>query len=345
MVGCGAVGGYAAGHMARNGVDVTFIDAWPEHVAKMNDSGLELRGVTSQESFDVPVKAINVTEVQNTPKEGPFDIAFISTKSYDSQFAAALIRDYLAPQGFVVSLQNAINEERISAVVGAHRVVGCIASNISAELEAPAHIQRNVPIRGDSYTVFRVGEQHGRITDRIEQVAELMRHTDSAKTTSNLWGERWSKLIINASHNGLSAGTGLSGNGMALDDKARLVQIRLSGETIEVGQALGYRLEQRKGTDPDEWVAAAKGDRKALQRIEDHILEEVKSRGDGQRPSMGQDMQKGRKTEIAEINGFVVEKGNEVGIPTPLNAKMVELVRKCERGALTPSVDNIADWV
>jgi 2-dehydropantoate 2-reductase len=345
MVGCGAVGGYAAGHMARNGVDVTFIDAWPEHVAKMNKDGLELRGVTSQESFDVPVKAINITEVQNTPKDGPFDIAFISTKSYDSQFAAALIRDYLAPQGFVVSLQNAINEERISAVVGAHRVVGCIASNISAELEGPAHIQRNVPIRGDSYTVFRVGEQHGRITDRIERVAELMRHTDSAKTTTNLWGERWSKLIINASHNGLSAGTGLSGNGMALDDKARLVQIKLSGETIEVGQALGYRLEKRKGTEPDEWVAAAKGDKKALQRIEDHILEEVKSRGDGQRPSMGQDMQKGRKTEIAEINGFVVQKGNEMGIPTPLNAKMVELVQKCERGELTPSVDNIADWV
>ena len=205
--------------------------------------------------------------------------------------------------------------------LGRTGVVGCIASNISAELEGPAHIQRNVPIRGDSYTVFRVGEQHGRITDRIEQVAELMRHTDSAKTTPNLWGERWSKLIINASHNGLSAGTGLSGNGMALDDTARLVQIKQAAETIEVGQALGYTLEHRKGTDPNEWVAAAKGDKAALQRIEDHLLAEVKTRGDGQRPSMGQDMQKGRKTEIVEINGFVVEKGQEVGYPDAAERK------------------------
>ncbi len=173
MIGCGAVGGITAGHMARNGVDVTLIDTWPEHVAKMNQDGLELRGVTSQESYDVPVKAINICEVSNLPKDGPIDIAFISIKSYETQFAASLIEGYLAEDGFIVSLQNAINEERIAQVVGWHRVVGCIASNISCELEGPAHVQRHVPIRGDSYTVFRAGEVHGRVTDRVEEVAAL----------------------------------------------------------------------------------------------------------------------------------------------------------------------------
>ena len=342
MVGCGAVGGFTAGHMARNGVDVTFIDAWPDHVAKMNRDGLALRGVTAQESFDVPVRAIGITEVQNLQNEGPFDVAFISTKSYDSQFAASLIKDYLAPRGFVVSLQNAINEERIASVVGWDRVVGCIASSISVELEAPAHIQRHVPLRGDSYTVFRAGEAHGRVTDRIELVADLMRHTDSAMVTRNLWGERWSKLVINSSHNGLSAATGLGGNGMATDDVARRLQIRISAETIQVGQAVGHTVNVKKGTEPAQWIAAAAGDAKAMQAIEDLMLADTKNRGDGQRPSMGQDMKKGRKTEIVEINGYVVEKGAAVGIPTPLNAAMVDLVQRCERGEMTPDPRNIA---
>ena len=344
VVGCGAVGGFTAGHMARNGVDVTLIDAWPDHVAKMNRNGLALRGVTAQERFDVPVRAINITEVQNVQKEGLFDVAFIATKSYDSQFAASLIKDYLAPRGFVVSLQNAINEERIAAVVGWERVVGCIASSISVELEAPAHIQRHVPIRGERYTVFRAGEAHGRITERVELVAELMRHTDSAKVTRNLWGERWSKLVINCSHNGLSAATGLGGNGMTRHDAARRVQIRMAAETIQVGQGMGYIVNVKKGTEPAQWIAAAAGDAAAMREIEDLLFADTKSRGDGQRPSMGQDMQKGRKTEIAEINGYVVEKGAEIGIATPLNAAMVDLVRQCERGEIAPDPNNIENW-
>jgi len=344
MIGCGAVGGFTAGHMARNGVDVTLIDAWPDHVAAMNKDGLALRGVTQAESFDVPVRAIGITEVQNLQKEGPFDVAFISTKSYESKFAASLIMDYLAPRGFVVSLQNAINEERIASVVGWHRVVGCIASSISVELEAPAHIRRHVPIRGDGHTVFRAGEAHGRITERVELVAALMRHTDSAMVTRNLWGERWSKLVVNASHNGLSAATGLGGNGMATHDGARRVQIRMAAETIQVGRALGYNLQVKKGTEPAQWIAAAAGDAGAMRDIEDLLLADTKSRGDGQRPSMGQDMTKGRLTEIAEINGHVVEKGAEVGVATPLNAAMVDLVRRCERGEMAPDPKNIEGW-
>lgn len=342
MVGCGAVGAYTAGYMAKNGADVTLIDGWPEHVEKMNADGLSLRGTTDAESHEVPVRAINICEVSNLPKDGPIDIAFISVKSYESQFAAALIRDYLAPEGFVVSLQNAINEEAIAEVVGSHRVIGCIASSISCGLEGPALACRHVPIRGDSYTVFRAGELHGRITDRVEEVAELVGHTDSSMVTTNIWGERWTKLVINSSHNGLSACTGLGGNDMVRNDDARSVNIRLTAETLKVGRALGYVVQTKKGTTAEQWYAAAEGDKKALQEIEELLFAEIPNRADSARPSMGQDMIKGRKTEIEAMNGFVCEKGAEVGIPTPMNAAMVDLVQKCERGELTPDPGNVA---
>ena len=343
MVGSGAVGGYVAGHMVRNGADVTLIDAWPEHVEKMNTDGLSLRGTTDAESHEMPVKAINICEVSNLPKEGPIDIAFISVKSYETQFAAALIRDYLAPNGFVVSLQNAINEEAIADVVGAHRVIGCIASSISCGLEGPALVRRHVPIRGDSYTVFRAGELHGRVTERVEEVAELVGYTDSSKVTTDIWGERWTKLVINSSHNGLSACTGLGGNDMVREDGARSVNIRLTAETLRVGRALGFVVQTKKGTTAEQWYAAAEGDKKALQEIEELLFAEIGNRSDSARPSMGQDMIKGRKTEIDAMNGFVCDKGAEVGIPTPMNAAMVDLVKRCERGELTPDASNVAD--
>ena len=343
VVGTGAVGGYTAGHMARNGVDVTFIDPWPEHVEAMRSKGLRLRGLTKEETFDVPVKAMHITEVQSLSKQQPIDVAIISTKSYDTEWAAALIKQYLAPQGFCLSLQNCINEERIAKVVGWGRVVGCIASSISVELQEPGLIQRGVPKRGDNYTVFRCGEPHGTVTKRVEELVEWLKFADSAKATANLWGERWSKLVINSSHNGLSACTGFSGNQMATDDTARRLSIRLSAETIKVGKAHGFKLEKIKGFDADEWVKAAEGNNALMDAIETSILDGVKERREGQRPSMGQDMAKGRRTEIDFLNGLVVEKGREAGIPTPANQGIVDAVKKVELGQAPQSPRNIAE--
>ncbi|MGH8622355.1 MAG: ketopantoate reductase family protein, partial [Burkholderiales bacterium] len=229
-VGVGAVGGYVAGHLTRAGHDVTLIDPWPEHVEHMRRHGIELSGTTAAERHTVPVKALHITDVQRLVKEKQVDIAFLSVKSYDTEWAAQLIRPYLASDGFVVSLQNCINEERIAQHVGWGRTVGCIASLIAVELYAPGRIKRTVPMGGDRHTVFRVGEPHGRVTRRVEEIAEMLRAVDSAKVTTNLWGERWSKLVINSMRNGLSAATGLFGNQRDTQEGPRWVSIRLGSE-------------------------------------------------------------------------------------------------------------------
>lgn len=118
IVGAGALGGHVGGYLTRNGERVTFIDPWPEHVETMRRDGLTLRGQSAPENYTVPVKALHITELQSVVKAAPFDIAFVAMKSYDTVWAAHMIKPYLAPDGFVVSLQNGINEERIASVVG-----------------------------------------------------------------------------------------------------------------------------------------------------------------------------------------------------------------------------------
>jgi 2-dehydropantoate 2-reductase len=235
-----------------------------------------------------------------------------------------------------------MNEETVARVAGPERTVGCIASVLAAELVGPGHVQRNVPLGGEEHVAFRVGELHGRITDRVLEVAQLLRNADSAKATSNLWGERWSKLTVNAMRNGLSAATGLSGKERDSNPKTRDISLRLGAESIRVGWALGYELEKIAGLDAAVFVDAVDGNDSAIEAVGNEFDRQVAQRSDDQRPSMGQDMRKGRRTEIELINGLVAAKGAEVGIPTPANAALVEAVKKVERGELPASPDVVA---
>ena len=132
VVGAGAIGGYTGGNLAHNGFDVTLVDPWPEHIETIRKDGLSLEGITPEESVVARPKTLHLTEVQKLAKERPIDIAFVSMKSYDTEWATTMIRQYLSPTGYVVSLQNCINEERIAAIVGWGRTVGAIAAILSA---------------------------------------------------------------------------------------------------------------------------------------------------------------------------------------------------------------------
>lgn len=341
IMGAGAIGGYAGALLTRAGHDVTLIDAWPEHVQLIRTRGLRIRGTTPEETCEIRVNAIHISDVQSAFSKRPIDIAFLAVKSYDTAWATTMLRDYLAPGGFVVSMQNCINEEEIAAVVGWGRTMGCVVAYLAAELVEAGLVQRNVPIKPDS-KVFILGEPHSRITDRATQVADLLRAVDSAEVTSNLWGERWSKLVINSMRNGLCAATGLSGNQRDLNDGPLSVSIRLGSQAVRVGQALGYQIEPMMGLHADTLGAAGEGDQAAKQRITDVLQAAARVRSDDQRPSMAQDIFKGRRTETDYINGFIAAKGRAIGVDASLHQSIHELVRRVERGELQARAENIA---
>jgi 2-dehydropantoate 2-reductase len=342
IVGTGAVGGYVGAHMAHNGEDVTFVDFWPENVETIRATGLRISHLRDVPEFTTAARALHVTELQRLSREMPIDIAFICTKSYDTAWATALIRQYLAPGGCVVSLQNCMNEETIAGIVGWGKTLGAIASSITVELCEPGHVRRAGGKHGAGHTVFRVGEVHGRITERARDVCRLLALADSAKVTENLWGERWSKLVVNAMGNGVSACTGLISREILLDDTLRHFTARLGSEAIRVGEGLGYRLEEIHHIAPATIARAGEGDLAAKAQYDAHRLAEAQKAGGGaHRPSMGQDMVKGRRTEIEFLNGFIVDRGKEVGVPTPANAALTDIVKRVERGELQPDKRHI----
>ena len=193
IIGAGAIGCMVGGLLTRAGHDVTLADQWPEHVEAMRRDGLRLSGTCGE--LLIPVKAIHLHELQRVTT--PFDAVFIAVKSYDTEWATALGLSYLAkPHGVVVDFQNGINDERVAAVAGRERTLGCVIL-IAAGMYEPGHA-----IRTDAGSAgFKIGEHDGRDTPRARALAEAMSAVAPTTVTTNLWGERWSKLAINCMAN------------------------------------------------------------------------------------------------------------------------------------------------
>lgn len=330
----GALGSYVGAFLAREGEDVTFIDMWPQHVETMRRQGLRASG--SQGDFTVPVNAMHLTDAQGISEL--FDYAFVTVKSYDTEWATHFIKRYVKPEGFFISLQNCWNDPVIGEIVGPERAIGSVASHIEVALWEPGHVIRGGAVGRDrGHTVFRVGEHHGQITPRTELIASKLDWIDAAYASDNLWGERWSKLCQNSMGNAISAMSTLGSQDMAQDPRCRLIRIHLAKEATQVGLAQGLDVVNVQGRPAKMWADADQGD-----VFEE--LDELMGRAGGRTnwlASMAQDVKKGRRSETDYMNGLVCRKGLEVGIPTPFNDAIVEAMRGIDDGSLKPDQSTV----
>ena len=334
IMGPGAVGSYVGAFLVREGEDVTFIDMWPEHVETMRRQGLRASG--SQGDFTVPVNAMHLTDAQNISE--PFDMAFVTVKSYDTEWATHFIKRYVKPEGFFLSIQNCWNDPVIGDIVGPNRQLGCIASHIEVALWEPGHVTRGgEPGRGHGHVVFRVGEQDGRITERSKAIAQKLNCIDDAYATDNLWGERWAKLCQNGMGNAISAMSGLGSQDMADDPRCRSIRIHLAKEGAKVGIAMGLNVVEISGKPAEFWAAADQGD---IFEEADALME---SRGGNVNwlASMAQDIKKGRHSEIDFMNGLIASKGREVAVPTPYNDAIVDAMHGIDDHSLAQGAGNV----
>jgi 2-dehydropantoate 2-reductase len=331
VLGSGAIGSVVGGMLTKAGHDVTLVDQWPEHVGAMKQIGLRLSGTCGEHL--VPVRALHLHELQSVSE--PFDAVFLAMKSYDTEWGAALAAQYLKqPDGVVVDFQNGINDERVAAVVGRERTLGCVIA-ISAGMYEPGHA-----IRTDTGQVgFYIGELDGRDTPRAQELARVLSTVALTKVTANLWGQRWSKLAVNCMGNALAGLSGLGSAELRVEPGPRRVSIQLGAEVVRVGRAHGHTIEPLiGGIDAQRVVDAAEG--RGLGEVESALAAEAKRRTGG-RPSLLQDVMKGRRTEVEFLNGHVSAEGRKVGVPTPFNDAIVTAVKAFPVGGLKPDLRNL----
>jgi 2-dehydropantoate 2-reductase len=330
ILGVGAIGSVVGGLLTKAGHDVTLIDQWPEHVEAMKAGGLRLSGTCGEHL--IPVRAIHLHELQAVAE--PFDAILLAVKSYDTEWATYLALGYLRkPDGVIVDFQNGINDERVAAIAGTERTLGCVIT-IGAGMYEPAHA-----IRTDTGAVgFKIGELDGADSERARELVRIVNDVAPTRLTRNLFGERWSKLAVNCMANPLAGLSGLGSAEIRTLPGPRRLAVHIAAEAIQVGSACGHEVEPIFGIEAQRFVDAAGG--RGLAEVEADMAAAAQRLAGG-RPSLLQDVMKGRRTEIDYLNGYVAEQGRRLGVKTPFNDAVVQVVRSHGVGTLKPDPKNL----
>jgi len=327
VVGAGAIGSCVTASLTDAGEDVVVVDQWPQHVEAMKQNGLRI--VTKEADTTTQVKACHLCELATFEPE--FDIAFITVKSYDTQWMAKYIATYLKPDGVLVGLQNAFNDDANAEMVGRERTMGCVVE-LSCEIFTPGMVQRNTVPSG---TWFSVGELDGSTTPRLLEAQLLLKHVGKCDTTDNIQGAKWTKLIAN------SMTCPFSSLGLKNWEAVKLpgmfeFSVECGKESFAVGQAMGFRIEPLFGLTNEQ---ISKDSDEAITTVMRKMVQDV---GPNARTHAAQDHAKGRRSEIEYINGRVVLEGARLGIPTPYNHAVCEVARRTHRGLVRLDPSNLA---
>jgi 2-dehydropantoate 2-reductase len=327
VIGTGANGSSIGADLTKAGLDVTLIDQWPAHVEAMKENGLDI--TMPNEHLKTPVNAWHLCELaEHVPA---FDIVFLTSKSYDTHWLAQLIEPYLKDNGIFIGLQNGMNNEIISSVVGQERTLGAVVE-LSSALFTPGIIQRNTTRAG---TWFGLGELDGSVTPRLELVKSIIENVAAVSLCENLESAKWTKLITNAMTMGPISLTGLK-NHDARDLPGMFeIAVQLGREARAVGKALGYEMQPIFGLSAEE--LAGESDEpliKVMQTLSKHV-------GPNSVTAAIHDHIKGRKTETENINGLVAQKGKELGIQVIHNAAVTELDHRITKREIAMDESNL----
>ena len=332
LMGCGSVGGVIAGGLLRAGHEVTIVAHNDGITQAINANGLHL--TTPEERWTVPAAAhTRLDEVA-----GPFDAVYLAMKATEVEEAARDVANHLSPGGYVVTLQNGVVEDRVGAILGRDRVVGALVG-WGATMHAPGVYE--MTSRGE----LVVGELDGQVTPRVQQLKATLDAATPTTLSANIYGVLWSKLAINCVITTLGAVTGQLLGEMLRRRAIRRLALVIASEVVDVAEAYDVSLEPVGGT-LDLYRLYLPSGRRAGGFGPDVIFKHAIMLAVGikfrrLKSSMLQSLERGRRTEIGFMNGYVVERGQEKGVPTPVNAALTAMVQEIEVGARPISPDNL----
>jgi 2-dehydropantoate 2-reductase len=320
VVGIGALGGLIAARLRAAGSPVWLATRNAESAAKLKESGLQARGVGGAVSVEVP----EVAPVEEYHTQGKFDLIVLATKAYDAIEVSPNLSGLLESDGTLLPIQNGGVPQMLADRLG-DCVLGGL-SNLGATMETlGVYEQRNAGH-------LLIGELAGGGSERVNRVREWLGRAVEVRVTENLRGAVWSKLLLNCSVTTIGAIAGQTMRDyMSLSDGRELFT-RSYDEALSVALASGARLERMiVHPVPPGWC----GRSIPSETHEAWLGQILKGYGDV-KPSMLQDIERGRITEIDFINGYVVDVARKAGIRAPVNATIVATVHAITRKQFSP---------
>ena len=326
IYGAGSLGTVLGAYITKNGGQIDLINRNKAHVQALREKGASIVGTVD---MTVPVNVY-------TPEEmtGKYDIILLMTKQLFNKDVVTMLKDYLADDGVIVTLQNGIPEPGIAEIVGNNRTMGCTVEWGATLSEPGVCTLTSAP---DSLS-FHMGKMEGITERQFDMVTVLLSKMCPVHVEDNLLGARWSKLLINATFSGLGTVVGGVFGDVSENKAARKVAIRCMKECIDVGHATGVEFAPVQGKN----IVGLFYYKNAVKRgIATALIPIAMKKHRAIEPSMLQDLKKGKACEIDAINGVVCDFGRKYGVSTPINDRIVDIVKKIEAGELTATPENI----
>lgn len=328
VVGAGAIGGVTAARLTCAGAEVSVLDAHTGHVRLMRSPGLRFDALGTESHV--------VIDAVDRPEElqGRFDVALVTLKAPHLRAALGPLVEKDQVDTYVC-LGNGLVQEQVRAIVGADRLLVGVTEWGATNL-GPGHVAQT------TIAPFVIGEPDGRRSERVQHLAGVLSAAAETIISDNILGQVWTKLLLNSTFSGLGAVSGLLYGQIADRDEGRSVAFRLWTEGYDVARAAGLRLDSILGVRPDGLTVrpGSGGDATAPAHA---ALEALMRHLAATKASMLQDLERGALTEVDVINGGVATTARRLGVPSPLNTRIVEMVHAYERGAGRPRPEALAE--
>lgn len=332
VIGAGAIGGVTAALMKKAGWDPILVCKRQEIVDRATTEGLRISGIKG--NHRVAVKAVR--EINDLPDD--IDIFFLATKANDCVAAAETLMPRFKSDALLVSLQNGISEEALAEVVGRERIIGCVvgwgathAGTASLEVTSPGE--------------FIIGNwDQGADPGRLTPIKAMLDTVQLTRTTTNIIGELYAKLIINACINSLGVIAGETLGLLLAVGRIRRLFIEMMREAMAVAEAMGIRVEPAAGGKLNYYRLLEDGGKiKQLKR--DLFIRIIGFKYRRIKSSSLQSLERGRPTEIDYLNGYICDKARAHGVPVPANDAVVTMVHQIQDGTRKLSLANLDDPV
>jgi 2-dehydropantoate 2-reductase len=321
IVGVGALGGTIAARAISAGIPVWLATRSIGSANALRSTGLQVSGVGGKAT----ASSVQIAAAEEYKQDAKFELILLATKAHDALEIAPFLATLLSPGGTLLPIQNGSVPELLASRLGENTVLGGLSNIAATMIEPGVYEQRNAGH-------LLIGELSGGVSGRAEQISGLLGKAIEVRVTKNMRGAIWSKLILNCSVTTPGAIAGQTMRQYMASRAGQEVFRRVYDEALSTALATGVQPE-RMIVDPipPGW----KGTSVPGNEYSVWIDQVMGGYGDA-KSSMLQDLERGRRTEIDFINGYVAQLGRKAGVPVSMNAAITDLVHLIEQGKSEP---------
>ncbi len=324
VIGAGAIGSVIGGLLSKAGEDVTLIGR-KTHVDTINQNGLILDG----ESGEIVIQVKAAENLDFKP-----DLALLTVKAQDVVSSVRKVQVFLSGTQ-VVTMQNGVqSDDQVAGLLGKENIISGVVIFNGQFLE-PGKASYSIPF---SKTALLIGEPFGNKGNRLQSLSALLNKAIATDISEDIRAAHWTKLLWNL-QTAIPGVTGLSYQESYQSPQIRKLVIKLTKESLKVIESAGIKTVDVPGFPLEPLKTMA---RVPLSISSSMVKDKAKSLG--KQPILGstlQSIKRGKSTEVDYLNGEIVNLGKKMGVPTPANSLMVELVHQVETTRKFLTVDEL----